>query len=493
MQLLCVILRCMTEPTTAERGAIPWPVFFATITGAFMVALDLSIVNVAFPSMSASFPDASASTLAWVLSAYSVVFGALLLGAGRIADRSGRKRWFLIGLAVFTLGSLICAAAWSPALLIAGRVVQAIGAALMMPTSLALLLAATPAESRAPAVAMWGGITALGVAAGPSLGAVLVEAGGWRWAFLVNLPVAALAGVLAHRSLRESAVGGPAPDFVGITLITAAVAALALGISQGSEGGWGWTDPRTLAAFAVAALLAPAVIWRSRTHHAPALDLSLFANRAVPLANAATMVFGIAFFGMLLGNVLFLRGVWGYSTLQAGLAITPGPLIVAGLSKTTGKLAQRIGPRPVLLTGAASFALGELAYVLLVDATPSYLGEWLAPSVLTALGVVCTLPVLSAAAVAGLPTDRFAAGGALNQTARQIGAVLGVAVLIAIVGEAATATLADYRAAWLVGAAAALASGAISSRLPGSLRAAAGQRSRRTSNANADQQVTVPA
>lgn len=467
MELSGAMLRCMSEPSLSvpPRAEIPWPVFFATITGAFMVALDLSIVNVAFPSMSASFPDASPATLAWVLSAYSVVFGALLLGAGRIADRSGRKRWFLIGLAVFTAGSLVCALAWSPAVLIVGRVIQAAGAALMMPTSLALLLAGTAPESRPPVVAMWGGITALGVAAGPSLGAVLVQAGGWRWAFLVNLPVAAVAGWLAHRSLRESKVGGPAPDLAGIALITAAVAALALGISQGSEGGWGWADPRTLAAFAAAALLAPAVYWRSRTHHAPALDLSLFANRTVPLANAATMVFGIAFFGMLLGNVLFLRSVWGYSTLQAGLAITPGPLIVASLSKTTGRLAQRIGYRPVLATGAAAFALGELGFVVLVGDQPNYLGTWLLPSVLTAVGVACTLPVLSAAAVSGLPADQFAAGGAVNQTARQIGAVLGVAALIAIVGEATEATLGDYRAAWLLGATAALVSGAISFQL----------------------------
>ena len=358
-------------------------------------------------------------------------------------------------------------------MLIAGRVVQAIGAALMMPTSLALLLAATPPESRAPTVAMWGGVTALGVAAGPSLGSVLVDAGGWRWAFLVNLPVALVAGVLARRSLTESAVGGPLPDVAGIGLITAAVASMALGITQGSEGGWGWADPRTLAAFAVAVALVPVIIHRSRTQPVPALDLTLFANRTVPLANAAALVFGIAFFGMLLSNVLFLRNVWGYSTLAAGLAITPGPLIVAVLSKYTGRLSQRIGYRTVLLIGAGFFVSGELAFVALVDTTPAYLATWLLPSVLIALGVAFTMPVLSAAAVAGLPQDRFAAGGAVNQTARQIGAVLGVAVLIAIVGDGSTATLGDFRISWLVGAAAVIVSGAISSFLPGRVPASA--------------------
>src|SRR5688500_6009167 len=193
----------MTQPR------IPWPVFLVAVAGAFVVALDLSIVNVAFPSIEGSFPEASKATLSWVLSAYSVVFGALLLGAGRIADRSGRRRWFLRGLVVFTIGSLVCGLAPSAGLLIGGRVVQAVGAALLMPASLALLLDATPASLRAPAVAMWGGISALAVAVGPSLGSVLIELGGWRWAFLVNLPVAVVAYAVTRRVVRESVVGGP--------------------------------------------------------------------------------------------------------------------------------------------------------------------------------------------------------------------------------------------------------------------------------------------
>ena len=180
MQRTCGIVRCMTQRTTTT--GIPWSVFAVTVTGAFIVALDLSIVNVAFPSIERSFPEASTNTLSWVLSAYSVVFGALLLGAGRIADRSGRKRWFLRGLIVFTIGSALCGMAPAAPLLIAGRVVQAIGAALLMPASLALLLAASPAAARPQAVAMWGGISALAVATGPSLGSVLIDAGGWRWA-----------------------------------------------------------------------------------------------------------------------------------------------------------------------------------------------------------------------------------------------------------------------------------------------------------------------
>ena len=453
----------MTEPT--RDAGIPWPVFAVTVTGAFMVALDLSIVNVAFPSLTASFPEASPATLSWVLSSYSIVFGALLLGAGRIADRSGRKRWFQRGLLVFTIGSLLCAVAFAPWFLIGGRIVQATGAALLMPTSLALLLGATPAAARAPAVAMWGGITALAVATGPSLGSILVDAGGWRWAFFVNLPVAAVAAWGAHRFLDESAVGGPPPDLIGIVMITAGVAGLALGITQGSEG-WGWSDPRTIAAFAIAAVLGPATYRRARTNPSPAIDLHLFENRTVALANAATLFYGIAFFAMLLGNVLFLTGVWGYSTLKAGLAITPAPLVVAALSRSTGKLAQRIGYRPVLVAGGLAFAAGQLLLLTTVGTEPAYLRTWLGPSLLVAVGVALSFPVLSAAAVAGLPPDRFAAGGALNQTARQIGAVLGVAALVAIIGrpDSPADALDHFQLAWLMTSAMAIVSALVSSR-----------------------------
>src|SRR4051812_13603785 len=193
------MLRFMRQRTRAD---IPWAVFMVTVAAGFMVALDLSIVNVAFPSIKRSFPQVSTATLSWVLTAYSVVFGALLLGAGRIADRSGRRRTFLQGLGVFTVGSAICGAAPAVEVLIAGRVVQAVGAALLMPASLALLLAAPPVGARPRAVAMWGGIAALAVAVGPSLGSVLIAAGGWRWAFLVNLPIAVFAGLAAARYAR---------------------------------------------------------------------------------------------------------------------------------------------------------------------------------------------------------------------------------------------------------------------------------------------------
>ena len=309
---------------------------------------------------------------------------------------------------------------------------------------------------------MWGGISALAVATGPSLGSVLIEAGGWRWAFLVNLPIALVAGLWARRALKESVVGGPFPDLLGIGLVSVAVAGLALGITQGAA--WGWSSGRVLAAFAVAALLGPLALARSARHDAPAIDLRVFESRTVKLANAATLAYAIGFFAMLLANVLFLTTVWHYSTLRAGLAITPGPLVVAALSGATGRLAARIGYRPVLVAGGLTFAAGELLYIRVVTASPAFLSHWLPASLLVGVGVALTFPVLSAAAVAGLPPERFGIGGAINQTARQLGAVLGVALLVAIVGQPANAAeaLRHFRYAWLLSAAAALTSAAIS-------------------------------
>jgi MFS family permease len=203
------------------------------------------------------------------------------------------------------------------------------------------------------------------------------------------------------------------------------------------------------------------------------VDLKVFETRAVALANAATLAYAIGFFAMLLGNVLFLTSVWHYSTLRAGLAITPGPLVVAALSGTTGRLAARIGYRPVLVAGGLTFGIGMVVYALVVTSQPEYLLHWLPASLLVGMGVALTFPVLSAAAVAGLPVGQFGVGGAINQTARQLGAVLGVALLVAIIGTPTSITqaLAHFDRAWLMAAGAAFVSAAISAFQPSLVRA----------------------
>lgn len=454
-------------PQTRARGHAR-VVFVLTALGSFMAALDLSIVNVAFPDLEADFSGTKPATLAWVLTAYSIVFGALLVTGGRTGDRLGRRRTFELGVGVFVVSSLLCGLAPNVAFLIAARALQGVGAAFLVPSSVALLIAAYPPERRTQMVALWGGIGALAVATGPSLGAAIVSAGGWRWAFFVNIPVGAAVLLLGRRYLTESAREPAAarPDYLGVALATVAVAAVVLAISEGPT--WGWGDPRVWSALAIGLAVGVAFVQRSRHHPSPVLDLALFGDRTFSTANAATLIYALAFFPMLLGNILFLTGVWDYSIMRAGLAVTPGPLVVATVAGPAGKLAGRVGFRWVLLTGSVCMAAGLAWYAWQVGATPHYAADWLPGTLVTGLGIGLTFPVLSAAAVSGLPPQRYAVGSAVNQTARQVGGALGIAVLVVIVGGETVggAGVDEFHQLWLWAAAMALLSGLIGATLP---------------------------
>ncbi len=461
----------VSVPAVKARSSV---IFVVTALGAFMASLDLSIVNVAFPALERSFPHDSRATLAWVITGYSIVFGSLLVTAGRSADRIGRRRVFFAGLAVFSLGSALCGLAPSVNLLIAGRLIQGCGAAAMLPASLGLLLGAFPTERRSQVVALWGGVGALAVATGPSLGALLISAGGWRWAFFVNLPVGALAFLLGRRVLTESKSDEvhARPDYLGVVLVSTALAALVLGISQGPA--WGWSSGRVIFCVIAAVTLGAAFLYRCAHHPAPVLDLTLFSARSFSVANAATLLYAMGFFAMLLGNILFLTSVWHYSILRAGLAVTPGPLVVAVVSGPAGRLAARVGFRLVLLVGTACFAAGLVWYATRVGVQPSYLTEWLPATLITGLGIGLTFPVLSAAAVSSLHPERFAVGSAVNQTARQIGGALGVALLVVILGtpHSTLEALRNFDHLWWYAATMAVLSGCVCVLLPARRHAA---------------------
>lgn len=442
--------------------------FAVTALGTFMASLDLSIVNVAFPDIEASYPDASSASLSWILTAYSIVFGALLVVGGRTGDRLGRKRVFQGGIAVFLLGSFLCGLAPNVGTLVTARALQGVGAAFLVPASVALLIGAYPAERRMQIVAQWGGIGALAVATGPSLGAAIVSAGGWRWAFFVNLPVGLFVLAAGRRVLTESPRehNTGQPDYLGVFLMSLSLAALVLAVSEGSS--WGWTDRRILGALAVALVGGAVFVTRTLHHDNPVIDPTLFHSRAFVIANSATVVYAAGFFAMLLGNILFLTGVWGYSIMTAGLAVTPGPMVVALIAGPAGKLAARVGFRPVLLFGATCFALGLASYVLRVEHTADYLGTWLPGTLLVGVGVGFTFPVLSAAAVSSLPPARFAVGSAVNQTARQVGGALGIAVLVALIGSQRQLAnpLDGFHQLWAFAAATSVLSGVIGSFIP---------------------------
>jgi EmrB/QacA subfamily drug resistance transporter len=438
-------------------------IFIVTALGAFMGSLDLSIVNVAFPALEHAFSHDSRATLSWVLTGYAIVFGSLLVVAGRTADRLGSRRVFFFGLAVFCLGSLLCGVAPSVETLILGRIVQGTGAAAMLPASLGLLLAAYSKERRSQVVALWGGIGALAVATGPSLGALLITGFGWRAAFYVNLPVGLIAWLVGRRVIAKSNGSGStsSPDYPGVILLSAALALVVLAISEGPT--WGWTSARILAGFAVALVLIFSFLFRSARHDEPVLDLTLFRARSFTLANSAAFLYSMGFFAMLLGNILFLTSVWHYSILRAGLSVTPGPLVVAVVSGTAGKLAGRYGFRRILIVGFTVFTLGLLWYVWRVTVHPAYLADWLPGTLIVGLGIGFTFPVISAAAVSSLEPARYSVGSAVNQTARQIGGALGVAILVVLLGTPTSldAALENFRHLWIFAASTAAIAGVI--------------------------------
>jgi EmrB/QacA subfamily drug resistance transporter len=445
---------------TARRRRV---IFIVTALGAFMGSLDLSIVNVAFPALEHAFSHDSRATLSWVLTGYAIVFGSLLVVAGRTADRLGSRRVFFFGLGVFCLGSLLCGVAPSVETLILGRVVQGTGAAAMLPASLGLLLAAYSKERRSQVVALWGGIGALAVATGPSLGALLITGFGWRAAFYVNLPVGLIAWLVGRRVIAKSNGSGStsSPDYPGVILLSAALALAVLAISEGPT--WGWTSPRILAGFVIAVVLIFSFLFRSARHDEPVLDLKLFRARSFSLANSAAFLYSMGFFAMLLGNILFLTSVWHYSILRAGLSVTPGPLVVAVVSGTAGKLAARYGFRRILIIGFTVFTLGLLWYVWRVNVHAEYLADWLPGTLIVGLGIGFTFPVISAAAVSSLEPARYSVGSAVNQTARQIGGALGVAILVVILGTPTSlgAALENFRHLWIFAASTAAIAGVI--------------------------------
>jgi len=458
-----------------QRTSSPGRVLLVVSVATFMASLDLFIVNIAFPDIQRDFGGESDAALSWVLNAYAIVFAALLVPAGRLADLFGRKRAFLGGILVFVGASALCALAPSVGWLIAARGLQAVGAAALMPTSLALLLVAVPPERRAGSVALWAASGAVAAAAGPPLGGLLVQAS-WHWVFLVNVPIGLAMFAAGARVLSESR--DPAvrrlPDLGGAVLLSAGVGLLTLALVQGPD--WGWGSANTVGSLLAAAILLGAFVVRCARHPVPVVELDLLRVRSFAAASIAGLVFFAAFGAMLLSNVLFLTRVWGESVLTAGLHIAPGPLMAAALSVPSGILTARYGPRTPAVLGAVVFSFGGLWWLTHIGVEPDYATAYLPGMMIGGAGVGLVIPSLSNAAAASLPPARFATGSAVFAMSRQLGVALGVAILVAVLGTPAPADVLDaFHAAWgfMLGAAlvAALAAAAIGPRPAPALRA----------------------
>lgn len=451
------------QPTPLDASASmpvksPWPAFWIACSATFLVSLDTTMLFAAFDALRQSFAGTSAAELSWVINGYTVVYAAMLIPAGGLADAYGRRRIFRFGLTLFLAASVACGAANSVEWLIAARVLQALGAALLTPASMSIVLAAFPTEKRAVAISLWGAVGGLAAAVGPSLGSWVTTSAGWPWAFYINLPVG-LWALWRSASHVEEAVKPEqrrSVDVIGLLLLMFAVGAIALAIVESGESKW---PTQQIVLVGTGGLMAVAcfVFWARIRPHA-LIDLSLFQHRTYRFVNAATLVFGTAFSMMFLGFFFFMLGVWHYTLPQAGLAVTPGPLLVMPTAIVTGRLASRLGHRRFLVGGSLLYALSSLWFFLVPGNEPNYLQHWLPGLMMSGIAVGLVLPSLSAAAVSRLPMAHYAVGSAVNQATRQIGSVLGVALTVALLGHA-TLQRSDFNAMYLLHGALALLTG----------------------------------
>lgn len=435
-----------------------WQVLCLVSVAVFMASLDLFIVNIALPDIQTGLGHASLSSVSWVLNAYAIVFAALLVPAGRLADRFGRKAFFESGLVVFTGASLLCALSPSLPVLVTARIVQAVGAAALFPTSLALLLPEFDSHERPTAIAIYSAVGGISAALGPPVGGLLVGFS-WRLIFLVNVPAGIATLVLGWQVLRESREGERSlfPDIAGALVLTAGIAAAVGGIVQGET--WGWSSPAILLCFGGAIVLLGIFLARSARHAAPIIELPMLKVRTFAMANLANLLYSAAFGAMLLSMVLFLTGEWHYSILRAGLAIAPGPTMAAICAVPGGRMGQRVGQSRMLVLSTAVFASGFLWLAWRVTLSPDYLGAFLPGIILTGVGVGPTIPNVFTTGVASLAPERYATGSAVLSMSRQLGAALGVATFVAVFGRPAGGeVLSAFHRGWLVGAALAFAS-----------------------------------
>ncbi len=454
-----------TETDTSTAGdRRRWAALYVLCAGMLMIVLDATIVNVALPSIQDDL-GFSQSSLAWVVNAYLIAFGGLLLLAGRIGDLIGQRRIFLIGLAIFTAASLLCAVAPSQGLLIAARFVQGVGGALTSAVILGMIVTMFPQpREQAKAIGVFGFVASAGGSIGLLAGGVLTEAINWHWIFFINLPVGIVTATLALRLIeRREGLGLRAgADLPGAVLLTAGLMLGVYTILEVGERGWGSAPTLGLGAVAVA-LLAAFVARQARVAQ-PLMPLRLFRSRNVTGANVVQALLVVGMFGMFFLGALYLQRILGYDPLQVGLAFLPSTLVMGAMSlRFSGPLSVRFGPRATLLPSLVAMGAGMLLFARTpVDGT--FVTDVLPPMVLIGFGAGLGFPALMTLAMSGAtPSDSGLASGLVN-TSVQVGGAIGLAVLATLATErtgarladgasAATALNAGFHLAYLIGAA----------------------------------------
>jgi EmrB/QacA subfamily drug resistance transporter len=401
-----------------------------------MASLDVFVVNVAFEDIGHDF-RVQLSDLSWILNAYTIVYAALLVPAGRIADRFGRKGAFMVGLGLFTAASAACAAVDGIWWLVAFRGVQSVGAALLTPSSLGLVIATVPARHRVRSIRIWAASGAFAAALGPVIGGLLVAVS-WRWVFLVNVPIgiaALVATALIVPIARIEAVK-QLPDVLGTVLLIVTIGALTLGLVQGSD--WGWTSPRIYYVWAVSVAALCGFLISSARHAAPVIEPALLRVRTFTWSNVTALLFSVPFAASLLANILWLQQVWHYSAIKTGFAVTAGPVMVPLFTMIAHRLTRRIPIGYIVAAGSLLYGGGSLYTSLTVTAHPNYATSMLPSLLLGGAGVGFALPAILSSATTDLQPAQSATGSAIVNMSQQLGTALGVSIMVAIVGNPAT-------------------------------------------------------
>ena len=444
----------MTNTTQVSVDRRAWLTLAVASIASFMVSLEITVISLAFRKIAAAFPGTSTGTLSWVFTAYNIGVASLLLISGWLSDTRGRKRCFLVGLFIFGSGSVVSGLSWNAAALIVGRVIQSIGGSLLFPAGLALILTAFPPARRQAAVGIWGISGGLAAAVGPTLGAMLVDAFGWRAIFLINVPIAFAGIPFGLKVLRESTADGVPRevDVLGIPLASFSVGVLVLAIVQGNA--WGYASPRTLGCVAVSVVLAVAFVRRATSHPTPLFDLGLYRIRSYLVGSIGGVIFAIAFFGWLVQLPNFLQVQWNYSVLRAGFALAPGPALTTVLTPVMGRMVDRLGHRRLTAICSMMGALGLFWPVITARTTPNYVVAILPQTLMMGFAAATGFAIMVGASMRDIPPQRFGMAGAGRTTAFQLGVALSIAICVAIVGrpEAGQAALNAHRVNWTVGA-----------------------------------------